>query len=610
VLPSSLRFPRPAQWARLFPPTRWWGRVNRLSLRDDLLAGLTGAIVVLPQGVAFATIAGMPPAYGLYAGMIPAIVAAIFGSSWHLVSGPTTAASIVLFSVLSSHAEPGSAQYVQLALTLTFMVGIVQLGMGLARLGTLVNFISHSVVIGFTSGAAILIATNQLKNFFGIAVPRGSGFVETLHTLFTHLGAIDSQVLAVSAATLAIGIAVRKLWPRVPYMIVAMLGGSVLAWILTHFGGATTIGTVGALPATLPPVSAPDLSLETLRKLAPGVVAVTLLALTEAVSIARALAVRSGQTIDGNQEFIGQGLSNLAGSFFSAYVATGSFNRSGLNYDAGARTPLSSIMSGVLLMAIMLLVAPLAAYLPNAAMAGILFLVAWGLLDFHHIFQIIRTSRAETVILLTTFFSTLFLELETAITLGVMLSLGIYLSRTSRPNILARVPDPQTPRRKFADAGQHLPECPQLRFVRLDGSLFFAAVSYVQEKLVKGWGAGNQKHLAVVATGINFIDIAGAEFLVNEARKRRAQGGGLYFIRAKDVVTDLLQRGGYMAELGPENFFHSKTEAIHSVFERMDKRICAHCPHHVFRECASVQKTAAAPAPQDPGPMPMAAARN
>jgi len=602
VMLNSLRLPRVPDLVRFLPATRWWGRVNRLSLRDDFMAGLTGAIVVLPQGVAFATIAGMPPAYGLYAGMIPAIVAAIFGSSWHLVSGPTTAASIVLFSVLSALAEPGSAQYVQLALTLTFMVGIVQLAMGLARLGTLVNFISHSVVIGFTSGAAILIATNQLKNFFGIAIPRGSGFLETFHRFFTHMNEIDPHVLVVSAATLAIGIAVRKFWPRIPYMIVAMLGGSVLAWMLTHFGGATTIRTVGALPSILPPLSAPDLSLETLRKLAPGVVAVTLLALTEAVSIARALAVRSGQTVDGNQEFIGQGLSNIAGSFFSAYVATGSFNRSGLNYDAGAKTPISSIISGFLLMAIVLLVAPLAAFLPNAAMAGILFLVAWGLLDFHHIFQIIRTSHAETVILLTTFFSTLFLELETAITLGVMLSLGIYLSRTSRPNLFARVPDPQSPRRKFTTAGD-LPECPQVRFVRLDGSLFFAAVSYVQECLAKGLGSGKQKHLAVVATGINFIDIAGAEFLVNEARKRRTQGGGLYFIRAKDVVTDLLHRGGYMDDLGAENFFHSKTEAIHSVFERLDKGICANCPHHVFKECATVTKTAAAHAPRIPVPM-------
>ena len=157
---------------------------TKQNLRDDLIAGLTGALVALPQGVAFATIAGMPPEYGLYAGMIPAIIAALFGSSWHLVSGPTTAASIVLFSVLSPHAEPGSAQYVSLALTLTFLVGLIQLVMGLARMGTLVNFISHSVVTGFTAGAAILIATNQVKHFFGLEIARGTSFSDTWSTLF------------------------------------------------------------------------------------------------------------------------------------------------------------------------------------------------------------------------------------------------------------------------------------------------------------------------------------------------------------------------------------------------------------------------------------------
>src|SRR5512139_4256261 len=179
----------------------WWPRVDRGTVRSDFLAGLTGAIVVLPQGVAFATIAGMPPEYGLYAGMIPAIIAALFGSSWHLVSGPTTAASIVLFSVLSPHAEPGSAQYVSLALTLTFMVGLIQIVMGLAKLGTLVNFISHSVVTGFTAGAAILIATNQVKHFFGLDIARGTSFTETWSQVFARANEIEIAIAATGLFT-------------------------------------------------------------------------------------------------------------------------------------------------------------------------------------------------------------------------------------------------------------------------------------------------------------------------------------------------------------------------------------------------------------------------
>ena len=420
----------------LFPFLRWCGRVNRGTLKVDFLAGLTGAVVVLPQGVAFATIAGMPPEYGLYAGIVPAIVAALWGSSWHLVSGPTTAASIVVYSGLSVLAEPGSADYVRLALTLTLMVGVLELAMGIARLGSLVNFISHSVVVGFTAGAAFLIAANQFKNFFGIEIPRGLHFHEMLGTLLLNLEHLNPLVTGVGVATLALGLAVRHWFPRFPYMIAAMVGGSLIAFALNQVLGVdhTGIRTVGALPSGLPPLSMPDFSLGTIRQLAPVVLATTLFALTEAVSIARSIGARTHQHIDGNQEFIGQGLSNIAGSFFSGYVATGSFNRSGLNFQAGAKTPLAAVSAGVLLAGVVVLVAPLAAYLPNAAMAAILFLVAWGLIDFHAIRNILRTSRSETGVLAVTFFSTLFLELEFAIMAGVLLSLGLYLNRTSRPS--------------------------------------------------------------------------------------------------------------------------------------------------------------------------------
>ncbi len=593
--PKPLAIP---YWLKpLLPFLIWWPRVNRATLRDDLMAGLTGAVVVLPQGVAFATIAGMPPEYGLYAGMVPAIIAAFFGSSWHLVSGPTTAASLVLFSILTTDAIPGTAEYLVLAFTLTFMVGVIQIALGAARLGALVNFISHSVVIGFTAGAAILIATNQVKNFFGLAIERGSSFAETWGYLFSHLGQIDGYVTAAALVTLVVGVMVRHFLPRWPYMIVAMLGGGLLGAAF-HWAGIADISTVGALPATLPPLSAPDLTLDNLRALASGAVAVTLLALTEAVSIARAMALRSGQQLDSNQEFIGQGLSNLIGSFFSGYVATGSFNRSGLNYTAGAKTPLASVFSAILLAVIVLVAAPFAAWLPNAAMAGVLFLVAWGLIDFHHIRQIARTSRAETAILLITFLATLTIDLEEAIIIGVILSLVIYLSRTSRPQVVRRVPDPLHPKRKFS-RDPDLAECPQMKMVRVDGSLFFGAVSSVRDQFQNfEKKVPTQRHLIIVAAPINFIDIAGAEFLVDEAKQRRAKGGGLYFIQMKSAVLATLVRGGYMDEIGVGNTFRSKGEAIRNVFNRLDPEICRHCKLRVFLECGQTPGTlAVSPSP-------------
>lgn len=572
---------------RLLPFLTWLPLLNRGTVRSDLVAGLTGAIVVLPQGVAFATIAGMPPEYGLYAGMIPAIIAALFGSSLHLVSGPTTAASIVLFSSLSVYAEPGSVDYVTLALTLTFMVGILELILGLARMGALVNFISHSVIVGFTAGAAILIAAKQLKYFFGIEMPRGGHLHDILWSFAQQITDINPYVVSVALITLFSGIAVKRWLPKVPYMIAAMVLGSLASMLITAgFGEAAAhIATVGALPRSLPPLSAPDLTLDTIKNLAPAVLAVTLFALTEAVSIGRSLASRSGQRIDGNQEFIGQGLSNIFGSFFSGYVATGSFNRSGLNYQAGAKTPLAAILAGALLMVIVLLVAPLAAYLPKAAMAGILFLVAWGLIDFKEMRHIIKSSRRETAIMAVTFFGALFLELELAIFAGVMLSLVLYLERVSHPRIVSRAPDPRLDKRAFS-SDPDLPECPQLKFLRIDGSIFFGSVNHVQEAFARLEDEHpQQKHLAVVAQGINFVDVAGGEVLGREAQKRKARGGALYLIHVKAGLWDPMERCGCLDAIGSNNVFQSKTAAVTGIYQHLDKSVCAGCDKRIFREC-------------------------
>lgn len=576
--------------AAVFPFLRWWPRVSAATLRSDLIAGLTGAIVALPQGVAFATIAGMPAEYGLYAGMIPAIVAALFGSSWLLVSGPTTAASIVIFSVLSEHATPGSAEYVRLALTLTFLVGMIQLSMGLVRFGTLVNFISHSVVVGFTAGAAILIGASQLKHFFGLALPRGGNFLDTIVAVVASWQDINPYAAAVGVLTMLLGLIIRAWRPQFPYMIVSMLGGSLVAVLLSRFVGteATRIAVVGALPSSLPPLSAPHLSLDTIKMLAPAALATTLFALTEAISIARSLADKAGQDLDANQEFIGQGLSNIVGSFFSGYVATGSFNRSGLNYQAGAKTPLAAVFAGVLLMVVVVLVAPLARYLPNAAMAGILFLVAWGLIDFHHIKKILRASLYESLVMGTTFFSTLFLDLEFAIFLGVMLSMVLYLKRTSHPRLRIRVPDPRRAERPFV-SDPSLPECPQLKIIRIDHSLYFGAVNHVRETLNALLRDNpDQKHLLLVASGINLIDMAGAEFLVRLADERKAAGGRLYIYHINEGVCDHFRLADELLKIGVENIYEKKAEAIADIFARLDREICARCTARIFLECQAI----------------------
>jgi len=587
-------FPAPqcTVWqARLFPFLRWWPRVGRATLKADLLAGLTGAVVVLPQGVAFAMIAGLPPVYGLYTAMVPPIVAALFGSSRHLISGPTTAISIVVFATVARFAEPGSERFIQMALTLTFLAGVYQLALGAARMGALVNFVSHSVVVGFTAGAAILIGTSQLKHFFGIQIPAGESFLHTWQDLFLQIGEINPYVTAVAAATLAGGALLMVFKPRWPGMLLAMILGSVLAALLGDT--ARGIALVGELPGRLPPLSMPDLSLSSIKALGSGALAIAMLGLVEAVSIARSVALKSGQRIDGSQEFVGQGLANIVGSFFSCYASSGSFTRSGINYAAGAVTPLAAIFAAGALALIVLIVAPLAAHLPIAAMAGILLLVAWRLIDFHHIATIVRASRRETAVLATTFLATLFVELEFAIYVGVMLSLVMYLMRTARPGIVTRVPDPASPNRHLV-TDPKLPECPQLKIVRVDGSLFFGAVDHVQGVLQSLLAQHpEQRHLLIVGNGINFIDVAGAEMLVQEAERRRKLGGGLYLCKVKDEVCEILKRGGFAERFGRENIFITKADAIESVFKRLDRSVCERCDKRIFLECRRVARNEA-----------------
>jgi SulP family sulfate permease len=571
---------------RALPFLRWWPMVSPRTLRADAMAGLTNAFVVLPQGVAFALIAGLPPVYGLYSAMVPPIIAALFGSSRHLISGPTTAISIVVFAAVSKVAEPGSAEFVRLALTLTLLAGLYQLVLGLVRMGALVNFISHSVVVGFTAGAAVLIATSQIKHYLGVSIPAGESFLETWVDLYHQATVINPYVTGVATLTLVVAVAFMKWRPRWPGMLIAMVAGSALALALG--GDQHGIGLVGEIPRQLPPLSAPDFSLKAIKNMGGAALAIAMLGLVEAVSIARSIASRSGQRIDGNQEFIGQGMANVVGSFFSSYASSGSFTRSGLNYATGAVTPMSAVFAALSLAAIVLLIAPYAAYLPKAAMAGILLVVAYRLIDVHHIRTILRASRRESAVLITTFLATLFVELEFAIYVGVLLSLVFYLLRTSKPRIVVRVPDPQDSERRFV-SGRSLPECPQLRIVRIDGSLFFGAVDHVQQTLQAMVEADpERKHILVIGDGINFIDIAGAEMLAQEAKRLRDMGGGLYIAKVKDEACGTLKRGGYAEQFGYENIFASKSEAIAAIFQRLNSDKCARCTRRIFEECQAV----------------------
>jgi len=569
---------------------RWIRRTNNKSLRADFIAGLTGAIIVLPQAIAFAAIAGLPPEYGLYTAMITPIIAALFGSSNHLVSGPTTAISIVIFATVSQHANPGSAKFIEYALTLTFLAGLYQFIFGLVRLGRIVNFVSHNVIVGFTTGAALLIAESQFTKVLGIeTMERGENLIDTITTLANHLHLTNPYALSTAAITIAIAILVKLFTPRLPHLLAAMIGGGLYAFFID--GQAKGMEFVEAVPASLPPLSAPVFSFSTLSILAPEALAIALLGLIEAVSISRSAATQSGQRINPNQEFIGQGLSNLVGSFFSSYAGSGSFTRSGVNLSAGAKTPLSAIFASILLMVIVLIFAPLTVYLPKAAMGAVILIVAYNLINPSYILKVLRISRRESGVLFVTFAATLFLDLEFAIYAGVLLSLSLFLMRTSTPEIVAMAPDHNSPKKRMGAVHDlSLTECPQIKIIRIDMSVYFGSIHYIEEAFRSYTDYYHHKHILILANSINFIDMSGAEMLAAEAKRLSELGGGLYLCELKPGAVEFLETSGFIKDINADHIFKKKSEAIAQITKRLSLEKCQHCSAKIFSECEALSQ--------------------
>lgn len=502
----------------LLPFLSWLPRQTRASLRRDLLVGLSGAILALPQSIAYALIAGLPAEYGLYAAIVPVLVACLWGSSWHLICGPTAAISIVLYASVSPLAVSGSADYVTLILLLTFLGGVFQLLLGLLRFGALVNFVSHSVILGFTLGAAVVIALGQMPNLLGMDLPNQATALKTLQDLLGHAGEVDLPSLVLGLATLLLGLVLKLTRPRWPGLLISLVCVSLVAWLLPGFFGQVqrVPGFIGQLP---PPSPLPLLDLELILRLLPSAVAVGMLGLVTSLSIARSLSARSEQLIDANQEIRAQGLSNMVGACFSGYLSSGSFTRSGLSYDAGARSPLAGVFSALWVALFALTGAGLIAHLPIPAMAGSILLICWGLVDHRAIRALFRVSRAEFLVMALTATATLLLELQTAIYAGVLASLFFYLKRTSRPRV-------QQAREGDADV------------LRVGGSIFFGASHYLQVRLQRCQGP----HVVIDARQINFIDYSGVDMLHREARRLTRTGGSLTLHRARPQVIEELHK--------------------------------------------------------------------
>ncbi len=551
--------------ARAFGP--WVEETNAQSLRADAMAGLLGAVLTLPQGIAFAALAGLPPAWGLYASIVPCIVAALAGSSRHALSGPTNAVSLALAAMLAPLAAVGSPEYLKLALVATFGVGLIQTAVALLRLGQVANFISPSVMLGFTSGAAVLIAWHA-----AVSVAR------------------DAAAAGLALGTLLLVLLLRQVWRRGPFMLAALVAASAAAWALARFAGQP-FEFVGRLPQAWPEFRLPPLAWGDVQRLTGISFALTVIALGQSIAIAKALAARTGHPLDVNRECLGQGLSNLAGSFFSCFVVSGSLNRSLPNLEAGARTPMAGVFAGLLVLVIALAAAPLIAWVPMAAVAGLLLWVAWSLIDTERWRHLAGQDRAETAVAAATFAATLALPLQEAVLGGVGLSLVFYLMRTSRPALrtmaFAAGPAGDAARPMQVSDDHALPECPQLKLLRMEGSVYFGAVAHVSERLQDLRDEPTpQRHLLVMAKSMNFVDYAGATLWEEEHLRRLALGGDLYFHRPRPEVVATFERRGFLQKLGPGHVFDDKRSAIATIVPRLDPGVCARCKARVFEECA------------------------
>ncbi|HWQ15956.1 MAG TPA: SulP family inorganic anion transporter [Roseiflexaceae bacterium] len=558
------------------------------NLGPDLVSGLTVAVVLLPQALVFSLLAGLPPERGLYAAVAAAIAGALWGASNHLHTGPTNTASVLVLSTLAPVVQPGSGEYAAAAALLAIMAGLVRVALGAARLGILVNFVSDSVIVGFTAGAGVLIFIGELRHLLRIGALSAPGIVETLRNIGANLPQAHLPSLALGLGTLALIVLLRRVDRRLPGPLIAVVVASALVALV----GAQRLDvhTLGPLPTGLPPlISLEALDMGLVREIATGALAVAAIGLVEATSIARSIAVQSGQRLDTNQEFVGQGVANIAAGLFSGYPCSGSFNRSALNYEAGARTPLAAAFSGLVVLLAMLFLGPLTAFLPRASLAGMLVLAAWGMVDRRQMRRIWRGARGEALIMLVTLFATLFLPLQFAVLAGILMSFAYYIMKTSTPQVRPVLPD---------DDFRHLvhrperPHCPQLGILDVHGDLYFGAVGHVEDA-IRRYRAEHptQRFLLLRMQSVDLIDISGIRMLESVLRLYYEVGGDVYLTRVNEPVLRVMRATGFLQRLGEGHVLH-EDYAIEYLFHKvLDPAVCIYeSGVRVFRECQNLPR--------------------
>ena len=547
----------------LLPFTEWVGEVNsKEAVSADVIAGVSVALVLIPQSMAYASLAGLPAYYGLYAAFLPGIVAALFGSSRQLATGPVAVVSLLTASALEPLVGTNPESYVSYAITLALMVGIFQFSLGVLRLGVLVDFLSHPVVLGFTNAAAIIIGTSQLGRLFGVSVEKTDHTYETVwNTLVAASTDPHLLTLGMAALALTIMIGLKKYAPRTPSVLVAV----VITTLLAYFAGFENAGgkVVGAVPAGLPAFKLPEVNFGVVTQLITIAVTVGLIGFMEAVSIAKTMAAQTRQRLDANQELIGQGLANIVGSMFQSYTVAGSFSRSAVNINTGAKTGFSAVVTGIVVCVTLLFFTPALYHLPQATLAAVIIMAVANLVKLKPIIHTWKAQPHDGVVAVVTFVLTLILapHLDKGIIIGVLLAIGLYMYRTMRPRVvvLARHPDGT-----LRDAEMYnLELCHKISIIRFDGSLYFANTGYFENKVLERVAVKpDLKCIIIDAEAINDIDATGEQMLHSLTRRLKTLDIELYFTRAKGQIMDVFRRTGFLDYLGEDHFFRIRTHAL------------------------------------------------
>ena len=549
--------------SRWIPALEWMPNYSTSFLKGDMIAGLTVGIMLIPQGMAYAMIAGMPPIYGLYASTIPLIIYALLGTSRQLAVGPVAMVSLLTASGVAALAETGSEAYIIWAIALAFLVGLMQAALGLFRLGFLVTFLSHPVISGFTSAAALIIGISQFKHILGVSIPRAEHIYETVFNLVEKIPQTNIYTLGIGVLSVVLMVVLRRINKSFPGALVVVLLGvlAVYAFGLDNSG----VKIIGDIPAGFPSVTLEGVSWDKWLTLLPLAATISLVSFMESISVAKAIqAKHRNYHVDANKELIALGAANIGGSLFQGFPVTGGFSRTAVNDQAGAKTGMASLISAVLIILTLLFLTPLFYYLPNAVLGAIIVVAVAGLFDYKEAIHLWKVDKQDFIMLAVTFVSTLLLGIELGIALGVGLSLAAVIYQTTRPHMaeLGRIPG-----RSFYKNIDRFPELEvrdDILIVRFDARLYFANSPYFKEKMEDLIDSKGDKLRLVVldADSINGMDSTGVLAVEELVRYCRNKNVSFAFVGAKGPVRDTLFRSGLLDIIGQEQCFMLIVDAV------------------------------------------------